>query len=210
MRSDLSATLEVLVIDDEPTIKKHVKDILKNAGFIISWCTNWKETKNLILKRFKLKIPLPDVILVDMYFDEKLCELSTNPAMEGILIIKEIITTFESQQKKCPSIIGFTRKLSYIEPEAIIKYGANDFITEAEYHRPHHFARRLIRSIMESQFDSSLKPLKKMFVKGIEEDIVFKALKFSQNDLDKAAKILRWPINEVSKVANRLEAKGRL
>jgi DNA-binding NtrC family response regulator len=207
MKPNMSTELETLVIDDQPNNKKHVRSILKNAGFNVSWCVNWKETKNFIQKRFESKLPPPDVFLVDMYFDEKLCELSTNPAMEGIMIIKELTKTFLSDQKKCPAIIGFTGTLSYIEPEAIINYGADDFITEAEYNRPRHFARRLIRSIMESQFDNSMKTERKISIKDIEEDIVAKALRLSHNDLNNAAKILGWSINEVSKVANRLEAK---
>ena len=207
MRRNLSTALEVLVIDDEPELKKHVKKILEKAGFTISWCTNWKDAKSLILKRFKAKLSSPDVILVDMYFDENLCELSNNPAMEGILIIKEIIKTFKLKIETCPSIIGFTGKLSYIEPEAIIQYGANDFITEAEYKRPRHFARRLIRSVLEAQFDDTMKPSKTVVVKEIEEEIVSKALKLCRNDVSQTANMLSWPITDVTKIMDRLEGK---
>jgi CheY-like chemotaxis protein len=202
--------LEVLVVDDEPQYKTPVRKILEGAGLSVFWCKDWKETEELIDKRISRQDPLPDVILVDMFFEEAHCIIGLNPGVEGLLIIERLIKKFGTFGQKTPPIIGFTGRERYMEPQAIIEYGASDFITEAEYNRPNHFARRLIRSVIEAQFENSFKAPKEKSLEKIEEDIVYKALKNNNNDVDKAAELLRWPLGEVKKITERLYDTGAL
>jgi DNA-binding NtrC family response regulator len=202
--------LEVLVIDDKPQGKVIVRKILEGAGLTVCWCRDWEETEDLLDERFDREDPLPDVVLVDMFFEGEHCILGLNPGVEGLLIIEKLVKKFETSGLKPPPIIGFTGWERYMEPRAIIEYGASDFITEAEYKRPNHFARRLIRSVMEAQFENSFNPPKGNAIQKIEENIVSKALKNKNNDLKQAANLLRWPLDEVKKIAERLEDTGAL
>lgn len=201
--------LEVLVIDDKPKAKKVIRKILEGAGLSVCWCRDWEETEALLDERFKTKVQLPDVVLVDMYFEDAHCILGLNPGVEGLLIIERLVKQFEAYDLKPPPIIGFTQRERYMEPQAIIEYGASDFITEAEYNRPNHFARRLIRSVMEAQFDDSFRYPKNRALLKIEESIVEKALKNKNNDVKQAANLIRWPLEVVKKIAVRLEAQER-
>ena len=128
--------LEVLVVDDEPQYKTIVRKTLECAGLSVCWCRDWKETKDLLDERVNREDPLPDVVLVDMFFEGEHCILGLNPGVEGLLIIEKLVKKFETYGLKPPPIIGFTGRERYMEPRAIIEYGASDFITEAEYKRP--------------------------------------------------------------------------
>ena len=200
--------LEILVIDDEPKNKIFVKDILKGAGMSVSWCRNWDETEQLLIGRINKELEMPDLILVDMYFSGEHCILGSNPGIEGLLIIDNLVKMSKVYDLKAPPIIGFTGTQQYMDAEAIIEYGASDFITDTEYKRPNHFSRRLIRSVMEAQFEGSFNRSKDRNLQDIEEGIVYKAMTKNNNDLKQAARLLRWPVNEVEKVAKRLETKG--
>lgn len=210
MATLLNLAMEVLVVDDEPKKKTIVRNTLERASLSVCWCRNWKETENLLQERVNKGEALPDVVLVDMYFGEKHCILGSNPGIEGLLIIEKLAKTFEAYGLKLPPIVGFTGTQRYMDPEAIIEYGANDFITDAEYKRPNHFTRRLIRSVMEVQFENSFNRPKEKNIQEIEEGIVYKALRNRNNDLKQAAILLRWPESEVKKVTQRLENKGVL
>lgn len=207
MTTSLSTILDVLVIDDEPEIKLNLRALLEDAGFSVLWCTNWNNTKSLLKDREKNNKQPPDVILLDMFFQEEFCDCGDIPAMEGILMIQRIRRFYEQQFALIPNIIGYTSKLSYLQPEVIIEYGAHDFITEEEYHRPNYFANRLIRSVFEMKYENSMQPITKHRIKNIEEVIVSNALDKSSNDPSQAAKLLMWPISEVLSVAKRLKIK---
>jgi len=209
MEERLKATMEVLVVDDEPDLKIKIRNILESSGIKVCWALNWRETDVFLKERIDQGLSLPDVFLVDMYFEqEEHCFLGSNPAMEGLLIIGKIVKVIEAVGIKPPPIIGFTGKQRYMEAETIIEYGATDFITEAEYNRPNHFTRRLIKCVMETSTDRSIKPPRKEVIRQIEEQMVTKAMKNKQNDLKQAAFLLKWPVREVRRIAGRIEVIG--
>lgn len=201
-------TFEVMVIDDQPSEKIIVDEILRDSGFITLWCSDWNEAKSTILERIDKSIMLPDIVIVDMHFHGDHCVIGTNPSMEGVFIIREFIETCKSRNLEPPPVIGFTGKEYYLEPEEILVSGAIDFITGSEFNDQKYFARRLMQSVLESQLERSFEPQPTKNIEHIEEDIVSKALKKHQNDLRKTAEYLRWPMKEVKTVADRLVDKG--
>lgn len=199
---------EVMVIDDEPGHKRVVDELLRSSGFMTYWSQDWKEAERFILERVDQGVSLPDVIIVDMHFGGEHRVLGTNPSMEGVFIIRELLKTCRSRNLEPPPVIGFTGKEHYMEPEEILASGARDFITEYEFNRPKYFARRLIQSVLEAELESSLKPQPVKTIESIEEDIVLKALEKNQKDVKKTADFLMWALEEVEVVAGRLVNKG--
>lgn len=210
MGNILSTFMEVLVIDDEPELKNNIRLLIEDAGFTVVWCSNWNDAKDLLRGRMNKNASPPDVILVDMFFHIEQCVCGNNPAMEGILILEKLSILFEQHSQLLPTIIGYTSKLSYLQAEVIIEFGAHDFISEAEYQRPNYFAKRLIRSVLETKYENSTKPMKNKRIKEIEEYIVYRALQHTTHDLTEAANLLMWPVAEVANVAQRLDGKGTI
>jgi len=206
MKQRPMATVEVLVVDDEPDRKEWMKVILQNAGILVSWAVDWFETEAFLTNRIDQEQPLPDVLLVDMYFvPGGHPPLGSNPGMEGLLIISKVVKLIKSTGMNPPPLIGYTGSQKYMEAAAIIKYGATDFITESEFNRPNHFARRLLSCVMEASAERPGKLPKMEDLRQIEDQLVIKAMKLTHNNVKESANLLNWPENEIMKISNRVQ-----
>lgn len=197
----------ILVIDDEPDDKIQFREILEQQGFQVFWCQDWLDVKERFFQKAKHS-PLPDIVLVDMHFYPPYNTLSTNPSMEGVLIIKKFFELCTHYHLTPPPIIGFTGRAHYMQKQDMIDAGVTDFITAEEFQDTRTLGRRLIQCIQEEQIVRMVTPFSKKAIYQIEEQIVQNALRESNNDPEKASAMLRWKITDVVRVKDRLEEKS--
>jgi PleD family two-component response regulator len=197
----------VLVIDDEP--KREIQRILENQGFRVTWCEDWNAAKQLFAQPLETGV-MPDIVLVDMHFYPPHNILSTNPAMEGVLIIKKLFELCAQYTLVPPPIIGFTGRADYLQRQKMIQFGVTDFITADEFKDRTTLGRRLMQCIQEAQVSQILKPPGKADIHRIEENIVQCALELNANDPYKASQMLNWKLSDVIVVKNRLEEKSHV
>lgn len=203
------AKKHVLVIDDEPKTKMPLRRILEKQGFRVTWCEDWNAAKQLFAQLLETGV-MPDIVLVDMHFFPPYNILSTNPAMEGVLIIKKLFELCAQHAIVPPPIIGFTGRADYLQRQKMIQFGVTDFITADEFKDRTILGRRLMQCIQETQVSQILKPPGKADIHRIEESIVQRALALNANDPNKASQMLNWKLSDVIVVKNRLEEKSHV
>ncbi len=101
--------INILVVDDEPLVRRSLSEFLTLEGYTVSHASNGKEALNM------LKSYLADIVITDMKM----------PEMDGIELLREIKKSFPAA-----FVIMITGYGSIENAVEAIKHGAFDYITK--------------------------------------------------------------------------------
>ena len=195
--------VEILIVDDEPTDKVEVKNLLESKGYAVQWCQSWLEVERVLKKRANKGYDPPNVAMIDLHFKRKFCNIGDDRMKEGTRIMKRLPKYCKDLNLSPPPMIAFTNKINNIKRNEVYNAGAIDIIRKDEYLDWERFSTRILRWIRDNTTLRVLKRVERARDKSMDARFIKNALEYTKGNVSKASDILDIDEVEVEKIKNQ-------